>query len=139
MRKIVLALCILMVLAITGCGGDKGVNETGYSNEPLVDREGNELDSADAERLYKSAREFLVDGDPDRAPPQRCGDDAALASGGLHRERHLSRRSMTRLSQWGSAYVFQKYILMVFTGSREADLPRKARGRDVQEVSGVLR
>ena len=67
MRKIVLALCILMVLAITGCGGDKGVNETGYSSEPLVDRDGNKLDSADAERLYKSAREFLVDGDPDRA------------------------------------------------------------------------
>ncbi|MES1949422.1 outer membrane assembly lipoprotein YfiO [Salinisphaera sp. S4-8] len=52
---------------MAGCGGDKGINETGYSDEPLVDREGNKLDSADAERLYESAREFLVDNDPDRA------------------------------------------------------------------------
>lgn len=67
MRKLALALSILILLTAAGCGGDKGIDETGYSNEPLLDREGNELDSADAKRLYNSAREFLVDGEPDRA------------------------------------------------------------------------
>lgn len=67
MRKLALALSIVMLMTAAGCGGDKGINETGYSNEPLLDREGNKLDSADAERLYKSAREFLADGEPDRA------------------------------------------------------------------------
>jgi len=67
MRKLALALSILMLLTAAGCGGGKGIDETGYSNEPLLDREGNKLESADAERLYNSAREFLVDGQPDRA------------------------------------------------------------------------
>lgn len=67
MRKLALALSIVMLMTAAGCGGNKGINETGYSNEPLLDRKGNKLDSADAERLYKSAREFLVDGEPDRA------------------------------------------------------------------------
>ncbi|ROO27254.1 competence protein ComL [Salinisphaera orenii MK-B5] len=55
------------MLLAAGCGGDKGINETGYSDEPLIDREGNKLDSADAERLYESAREFMFDEQPDRA------------------------------------------------------------------------
>ncbi|ROO37636.1 competence protein ComL [Salinisphaera orenii YIM 95161] len=55
------------MLLAAGCGGDKGINETGYSDEPLIDREGNKLDSADAERLYESAREFMIDEQPDRA------------------------------------------------------------------------
>ncbi|WP_123631100.1 outer membrane protein assembly factor BamD [Salinisphaera orenii] len=67
MRNIALAFCILLVLLAAGCGGDKGINETGYSDEPLIDREGNKLDSADAERLYESAREFMFDEQPDRA------------------------------------------------------------------------
>lgn len=67
MRNIALAFCILLVLLAAGCGGDKGINETGYSDEPLLDREGNKLDSADAERLYESAREFMFDEQPDRA------------------------------------------------------------------------
>jgi len=67
MRTIILALCVLTVLTAAGCGGDKAIDETGYSDVPLVDREGNKLDSADAERLYNSAREFLVDDRPDRA------------------------------------------------------------------------
>ncbi|WP_123589420.1 outer membrane protein assembly factor BamD [Salinisphaera orenii] len=67
MRNIALAFCILLVLLAAGCGGDKGINETGYSDEPLIDREGNKLDSADAERLYESAREFMIDEQPDRA------------------------------------------------------------------------
>lgn len=67
MRKLALALSILMLLTAAGCGGGKGIDETSYSNEPLLDREGNKLESADAERLYNSAREFLVDGQPDRA------------------------------------------------------------------------
>ncbi|MES1926159.1 outer membrane protein assembly factor BamD [Salinisphaera sp. T31B1] len=67
MRKIVLALCIFTVLGIAGCGGDKGINETGYSNEPLIDREGNKLDSADAERMYRAGRDFMVDEQPAKA------------------------------------------------------------------------
>lgn len=67
MRKIVLALCVLLVLGAAGCGGDKGINETGYSDQPLVDRDGHKLDSADAEKLYESAREFMNHDDPDRA------------------------------------------------------------------------
>lgn len=67
MRKIILALCVLTVLAAAGCGGDKAIDETGYSDVPLVDRDGNKLDSADAERLYQSGREFLVDNQPEHA------------------------------------------------------------------------
>ncbi len=67
MRKIVLALCVFMLLAVAGCGGDKGINETGYSNEPLIDREGNKLDSADAERMYRAGREFFIDDQPQKA------------------------------------------------------------------------
>lgn len=67
MRNIALAFCILLVLLAAGCGGDKGINENGYSDEPLIDREGNKLGSADAERLYESAREFMFDEQPDRA------------------------------------------------------------------------
>ncbi|MFC3102472.1 outer membrane protein assembly factor BamD [Salinisphaera aquimarina] len=67
MRKIVLALLVFMLLGVAGCGGDKGINETGYSDEPLKDRQGNDLDSADAERMYKSAREFMVDEQPEKA------------------------------------------------------------------------
>ena len=67
MRKIVLALCVFMLLAVAGCGGDKGISETGYSNEPLIDREGNKLDSADAERMYRAGREFFIDNEPLKA------------------------------------------------------------------------
>lgn len=69
MRKLVLALGVIGVLGIAGCASDKGIDEDGYSTKPLVDRKGEKLKSADAERLYKSGRDFLVHGQPAQALP----------------------------------------------------------------------
>lgn len=69
MRKFVLALSVISILGITGCASDKGIDETGYSKKPLVDRKGDQLKSADAERLYKSGRDFLVHDQPSQALP----------------------------------------------------------------------
>lgn len=67
MRKIVLALGILTVLGINGCAHDQGIDETGYSKKPLVDRQGHKLKSADAKRLYKAGRDFLIHDQPKKA------------------------------------------------------------------------
>ncbi|HET7313182.1 outer membrane protein assembly factor BamD [Salinisphaera sp.] len=69
MRKIVLALGVIAILVMAGCASDKGISETGYSNKPLTDRQGHKLESADAKRLYESARDFLMHGQPSRALP----------------------------------------------------------------------
>lgn len=69
MRKLVLALSVISMLGITGCASDKGIDETGYSKRPLVDRKGDKLKSADAKRLYKSGRDFLVHDQPSQALP----------------------------------------------------------------------
>lgn len=69
MRKLVLALTVISILGITGCASDKGIDETGYSKKPLVDRKGDKLKSADAQRLYKSGRDFLVHDQPSQALP----------------------------------------------------------------------
>ncbi len=67
LRQLVLLLGVTLVLALAGCGGDTGIDEAPYSNVPLVDSEGNELEGADAERLYESAREYLDANDLERA------------------------------------------------------------------------
>lgn len=64
-----MALGVVVVLGITGCASDKGIDESGYSKVPLVDREGKKLDSADAKRLYESGRDFLTHGRPSQALP----------------------------------------------------------------------
>lgn len=69
MRKIVLALGVIVTLVMAGCASDKGIDETGYSKKPLTDRQGHKLKSADAKRLYKSARDFLMHGQPSQALP----------------------------------------------------------------------
>ena len=67
MRKLVPAICMLSILVLTGCASDKGIDETGYSKEPLTDRQGDKLQQADARRLYQSGRDFLLHGQPGRA------------------------------------------------------------------------
>ncbi len=67
MRTFILALAILTVLAAAGCAGNKEINETGYSKQPLYDRQGNKLSSADAKRLYKAGRDFLIHDRPKKA------------------------------------------------------------------------
>ncbi|MDA3919273.1 MAG: outer membrane protein assembly factor BamD [Salinisphaera sp.] len=69
MRKMILALGVIVILGITGCASDKGIDESGYSKVPLVNREGKKLDSADAKRLYESGRDFLTHGQPSKALP----------------------------------------------------------------------
>ncbi|WP_423821361.1 outer membrane protein assembly factor BamD [Salinisphaera sp. SPP-AMP-43] len=69
MRKIVLALGVTATLVMAGCASDKGIDETGYSKKPLTDRQGHKLESADAKRLYNSARDFLLHGQPSQALP----------------------------------------------------------------------
>ena len=69
MRHIVLALGITAALLITGCASDKSIEDTGYSKTPLVNRKGEKLKSADAARLYESARDFLMHGQPEQALP----------------------------------------------------------------------
>ena len=69
MRKIVLALGVIVTLVMAGCASDKGINETGYSKKPLTDRQGHKLKSADAKRIYESARDYLMHGQPSQALP----------------------------------------------------------------------
>lgn len=69
MRKIVLALGVIATLVMAGCASDKGIDETGYSKKPLIDRQGHKLKSADAKRLYQSARDYLMHGQPAEALP----------------------------------------------------------------------
>lgn len=69
MRKIVLALGVIVTLVMAGCASDKGIDETGYSKQPLVDRQGHKLKSADAKRIYHSARDYLMHGQPAQALP----------------------------------------------------------------------
>jgi len=69
MRKIVLALGVVVVIGINGCASDKGIDETGYSTKTLVDRKGDKLKAADAKRLYDSGRDFLIHDQPDQALP----------------------------------------------------------------------
>lgn len=69
MQKIFIALGVIITLVMAGCASDKGIDETGYSNKPLTDRNGHKLKSADAKRLYHSARDFLMHGQPSQALP----------------------------------------------------------------------
>ena len=69
MRHIVLALGISGALLLTGCASDKSIEDTGYSKVPLKNRQGDKLKSADAARLYDSARDFLMHGQPEQALP----------------------------------------------------------------------
>ncbi|WP_158583525.1 outer membrane protein assembly factor BamD [Salinisphaera sp. Q1T1-3] len=69
MRQIVLALGVVATLVLTGCASDKGIDESGYSKKPLVDRQGKKLKSADAKRIYDSARDYLMHGQPGQALP----------------------------------------------------------------------
>ncbi len=67
LRQLVLLFCVISILALAGCGGDTGIDEAAYSDVPLVDSEGNELEGADAERLYRSAAEYLDSNNYERA------------------------------------------------------------------------
>lgn len=69
MRKIVPVLGIIVALLIAGCASDNGIDEGGYSKKPLYNRQGDKLSSADAQRLYESARDYLMHGQPDQAAP----------------------------------------------------------------------
>jgi outer membrane protein assembly factor BamD len=69
MRRIVSVLGIVVALVMAGCASDKGINESDYSNKPLYNREGEKLTSADAQRLYDSARDYLMHGKPEEALP----------------------------------------------------------------------
>lgn len=67
MRHLVLLFCGILMLALAGCGGDAGIDEAPYSDIPLVDSEGNELESADAERLFEAAHDYLNSNEPENA------------------------------------------------------------------------
>ena len=69
MRHIVLALGMSGALLLAGCASDKSIEDTGYSKVPLKNRQGEKLKSADAARLYDSARDFLMHGQPEQALP----------------------------------------------------------------------
>src|SRR5699024_9934517 len=69
MNKIILVLTVIIVLALTGCASDKGINETGYTDVPLYNRQGQKLSSADARQLYEAARDYLLHNKPDEALP----------------------------------------------------------------------
>src|SRR5699024_6957938 len=63
-----LVLCAVMVLALSGCGGDTGIEDTQFGNQqPLVDRQGRDLKNADAQQLYQAAHAYLINGQAEKA------------------------------------------------------------------------
>lgn len=67
MRQLAPLFCVILMLALAGCGGDTGIEDAPYSDVPLVDSEGNDLEGADAERLYRAAHDYLHSNDPEQA------------------------------------------------------------------------
>ncbi|NNC23503.1 outer membrane protein assembly factor BamD [Salinisphaera sp. USBA-960] len=67
MRIILLILSVVVVATLAGCANNSGINETGYSDKPLVDSQGNKLTKADAKQVYRAAHQFLVEEKPDKA------------------------------------------------------------------------
>ncbi len=67
MRIILLAFILVVVSLMAGCATNSGINETGYSNKPLVGPNGKKLTKANAKKLYRVGHRYLIHDKPDKA------------------------------------------------------------------------
>lgn len=154
MRTILLAAGLVVAIVVAGCADKGGINETGYSDKPLVDRQGHKLKEANATNIYRAGHDFLIHNKPDKAlrlyanidarfPFSAVADQAALETISAHYQANQYKAAVDAADQFIKqrpqnehiAYVYYMRGMSNFKSNKNQFLGAPADRRNVDHLS----